>query len=68
MEIELEKKKCIAAGNCVMHSPEVFDQDDEGGTVILLDEDPPAELRQSVVEAAASCPARAILLHNLDVG
>ena len=62
MEIELDKPKCIAAGNCVMLSPEVFDQDDEGGIVFLVNEHPEHSLHPSIQEAAAACPARAIRL------
>lgn len=58
--IELDQKKCIAAGSCVLASPDVFDQDDEGGIVFLLEEDPGAEQEASVRSAAAACPARAI--------
>lgn len=64
MEIELDQPKCIAAGNCVMFSPEVFDQDDEGGIVFLINENPDQSLHQSVRDAAASCPARAIKLSS----
>lgn len=60
MEIELDKPKCIAAGSCVMLSPEVFDQDDEGGIVFLINENPDESLHQSVRDAATACPARAI--------
>ena len=60
MEIGLDQPKCIAAGNCVMLSPEVFDQDDEGGIVFLINENPDGSLHQSVRDAAAACPARAI--------
>jgi ferredoxin len=64
VEIELDKPKCIAAGNCVMLSPEVFDQDDEGGIVFLVNENPGDALHQSVRDAAAACPARAIRLSS----
>jgi ferredoxin len=40
--------------------PEVFDQDEEDGTVIVLDENPPADLLPSLRYAEDRCPARAI--------
>jgi ferredoxin len=40
MKVTIEPKKCIAAGMCVAHAPEVFDQDDDNGIVVLLDEHP----------------------------
>ena len=58
--IELDQAKCIAAGSCVLASPEVFDQDDEGGIVYLLRDDPGPDQEASVRSAAAACPARAI--------
>jgi ferredoxin len=42
--------------------PDVFDQRDEDGVVILLDETPPAGLHDAVREAAMLCPAAAIRL------
>ncbi|WP_449350957.1 ferredoxin [Streptomyces shaanxiensis] len=62
MHIEFDEPKCVAAGQCVVAAPEVFDQRDEDGIAILLTENPAAELRESVREAAAICPAAAIRL------
>jgi len=60
--IELDEPKCIAAGQCVMTAPDVFDQRDEDGIVVVLDAEPPAALHDAVREAAAICPAAAISL------
>lgn len=62
MRIVVDKGRCIAAGNCVMQSLDVFDQGDEDGIVVVLDERPPRELWQSVRAAAAACPAGVITL------
>ena len=40
--------------------PEVFDQRDEDGIVVLLEPSPAAELHDDVRHAAAVCPAAAI--------
>ena len=40
--------------------PEVFDQRDEDGIVVLLQENPPEELHARAKEAAQLCPALAI--------
>lgn len=64
MRITIEKARCIAAGQCVLKSPEVFDQSEEDGIVILLNENPSAELQESVRAAARLCPAEAIKLHE----
>ncbi len=60
MKVTVDQVKCVAAGHCVMHAADVFDQRDEDGIVVLLDESPPAELADDVRQAAAVCPAMAI--------
>ncbi|MBB5915471.1 ferredoxin [Nocardia transvalensis] len=60
MKVTVEQDKCIAAGHCVMHAAAVFDQRDEDGVVVLLEENPPDELAEDVRQAATMCPAMAI--------
>lgn len=60
MNISIDYDKCCGAGQCVLVAPDVFDQRDDDGVVILLDTDPPAEQLAAVREAAAVCPAAAI--------
>jgi ferredoxin len=60
MRIEIDKDLCCGAGTCVLLAPDVFDQDDEDGTVILLDATPGAELRAAVEKAAERCPTAVI--------
>jgi ferredoxin len=60
MKILIDEDKCIAAGQCVAAAAAVFDQRDEDGIVVLVDENPPAELAADVRQAAAMCPAAAI--------
>ena len=44
MKTEADRDDCISAGNCVMVSPSaVFDQDDDGIVVVLVDDVPEAE-------------------------
>ncbi|GAA3790848.1 ferredoxin [Streptomyces phyllanthi] len=62
MHVVLDEPKCVASGQCVMAAPDVFDQRDEDGIAILLNENPGDELHAGVREAAAICPAAAILL------
>ncbi|MER0484103.1 ferredoxin [Streptomyces sp. Edi2] len=63
MKITLDADKCCAAGQCVLIAPEVFDQRDEDGVVVLLDAEPPAAQHDAVHEAAAICPAAVIEVH-----
>ncbi|OZF45774.1 ferredoxin [Rhodococcus sp. 14-2470-1a] len=60
MKVVVDQDKCVAAGQCVAASMEVFDQRDEDGIVVLLDESPAAEFAEDVRQAAAVCPALAI--------
>ncbi|WP_328493289.1 ferredoxin [Streptomyces sp. NBC_00414] len=62
MRVELDEPKCVASGQCVMVSPEVFDQRDDDGVAIVLEERPADDLLDDVREAVAICPAAAIRL------
>ncbi|ADJ48947.1 ferredoxin [Amycolatopsis mediterranei S699] len=62
MKVSVDQEKCCAAGTCAMVAPGVFDQRDEDGIVVLLLSEPPADLHDSVREAASVCPAMAIHL------
>jgi ferredoxin len=63
MKITLDADKCCGTGQCVLIAPEVFDQRDEDGVVVLLDAEPPAGQHDAVREAAAICPAAVIEVH-----
>jgi ferredoxin len=60
MKVSVDNDKCVGAGQCVLAAPEVFDQRDEDGLVVLLDERPAAALHDAVREAVHACPALAI--------
>lgn len=61
MKVSVEPRKCVASGMCVLIEDSVFDQDETTGTVrLLVDGDPPEEVRENVREAARVCPALAI--------
>ncbi|MEV6348295.1 ferredoxin [Actinoplanes sp. NPDC051851] len=62
MRVEFDEPKCVAAGQCVMAAPDVFDQRDDDGVAIVLNDTPDAALHDQVREAAAVCPAAAIRL------
>jgi ferredoxin len=64
MKIVIDEDRCVAAGQCVAAAPDVFDQREDDGVVVLLDEHPPAELAGDVREAAAVCPALAIRIEE----
>jgi len=62
IRIRVNEHKCVGAGQCVMAAPQIFDQREEDGVVVLLDETPAAEQHEAVREAALVCPAAAIHL------
>jgi ferredoxin len=62
VKVEVDIPKCVASGQCVLIAPEVFDQRDEDGVVVLLDETPEPHLHEAVRESAMVCPAAAIHL------
>jgi ferredoxin len=60
MKVTVDEDKCCGAGTCVLLAPDVFDQRDDDGIVILLDEHPGEDLHSIVQEAASVCPGAAI--------
>jgi ferredoxin len=64
MNVTVDQDKCVGSGQCVLLAPDVFDQRDEDGAVVLLAARPPAELHDAVRQAARVCPALAIALNE----
>jgi ferredoxin len=64
MRITVDHEKCIGAGNCVEAARETFDQRDEDGLVVLLEENPPEEHREAARRAAQLCPSLAIMVEG----
>lgn len=64
MHISIHEEKCCGAGQCVLAAPEIFDQRDEDGVVVLLDAAPAEGHHAAAREAAAVCPAAAIEVHE----
>lgn len=64
MKISVERDRCCGAGQCVLLAPDVFDQGEDDGRVLLLDPAPPEPLHPAVREAAAVCPTGTITLHS----
>ncbi|PXX05543.1 ferredoxin [Mycolicibacterium moriokaense] len=59
MKIAADRDVCISAGNCVMAADAIFDQDDDGIVVVLVDEVPVAEVEHAR-EAVKLCPSQAL--------
>jgi ferredoxin len=60
MKVIVNQDKCVSSGQCVLNASEIFDQRDEDGVVVLLNENPPGEQADNARRAAAACPALAI--------
>ncbi|MBC6456555.1 ferredoxin [Actinomadura sp. HBU206391] len=60
MRVSVDRDKCVGSGQCVLSAAGVFDQSDEDGIVVLLDDNPPADAHKDVRRAASLCPALAI--------
>lgn len=60
MKVTADQNICASSGQCVALVPRVFDQRDEDGVVVVLDENPPEELAEAVRQAARVCPSGAI--------
>jgi ferredoxin len=59
LRISADRDVCISAGNCVMAASAIFDQDDDGIVVVLVDEVPKDEVDRAR-EAVKLCPSQAL--------
>lgn len=60
MRVRADREVCVGAGMCALTAPEVFDQADEDGRVVLLAPVPPPGLRDRVAAAVGLCPSGAL--------
>ncbi|MFC1419052.1 ferredoxin [Streptacidiphilus cavernicola] len=60
MRVSVDRDRCCSSGQCVAAVPEVFDQSEDDGMVLLLEPLPEPRLRAGVRMAAGICPGRAI--------
>lgn len=58
--IEVDRSVCCGAGMCTLTVPEVFDQDEADGLVLVLLPEPPARTHDAVRMAVRLCPCSAI--------
>ncbi|RFU39649.1 ferredoxin [Actinomadura logoneensis] len=62
MRVTADRDRCLGAGQCVLHAPDVFDQSDEDGTVVLLTGTPSEAQGESVRTAVRMCPNAVLTL------
>jgi ferredoxin len=64
VRVVVDVGRCRGAGLCALTAPEVFDQTEDDGTVVVLDPAPPQELHVAVRRAAGLCPNAVISLEE----
>jgi ferredoxin len=62
VRVVVDRDLCVSSGTCTQIAPEVFELRD--GTLHVLLEEPPEELRTGVVEAEELCPTAAITIEG----
>lgn len=60
MKITYNRDACQGHNRCYMLAPEIFDVDDEGYAVLLIDGDVPEELHEKAQLTVDNCPEYAI--------
>ncbi|WP_419992780.1 ferredoxin [Streptomyces boninensis] len=66
MRISVDRDRCCGSGLCAWAVPELFDQSDADGTVVLLRPRPAAALHDAARSAADDCPCGAITVDDGD--
>lgn len=62
MRLQADTGRCVGAGMCALTAPELFDQSDDDGTVVLL-QDPEGPAADEAARAAVErCPSGALSL------
>ncbi|MFC9324356.1 ferredoxin [Kitasatospora sp. NPDC057015] len=64
MQVILDQDRCCSSGQCVLTAPEVFEQSDDDGLVVLRREQPDPARYPDVRLAAALCPGGAITVRE----
>lgn len=62
-KIKVDRDLCIGAASCIAVAPGTFELDEEAKAVIV---DPKAHSDVEIMDAAKSCPVKAILLEGED--
>jgi ferredoxin len=62
MQVHLDAEKCQGHNRCYALAPELFDVDDYGQAMLLVEGTVPAELEDKARLAASNCPEYAITI------
>jgi ferredoxin len=62
MQVHLDAEKCQGHNRCYALAPELFDVDDYGQAMLIIDGDVPTDLHDKARLAASNCPEYAITI------
>ncbi|MFE2939712.1 ferredoxin [Streptomyces sp. NPDC059255] len=68
LRIVADRARCVGAGQCVLTAPELFDQSDDDGTVVVLVDEVGEDDLDKVREAVHLCPSGALALEAREAG
>lgn len=60
--IEADTERCVGAGMCALTAPEVFDQSEDDGTVVVVTPEPARRHLDAARDAVHVCPSGALRL------
>jgi ferredoxin len=63
MKIDVDRDVCVGAGQCAVIAPQLFDQGEDDGLVVLLRQPGQGDEKQ-LAEAVSLCPSRALRLRG----
>jgi ferredoxin len=63
VRVYVDRDKCVASGTCTLSAPGIFEQDEDGVAVVVM-ESPSADQVTAALSAARACPAEAIWLED----
>ena len=66
MRVQVDSEKCQGHNRCYGLAPELFDVDDFGLALLLVEGDVPPELQDKARLAASNCPEYAITITETD--
>ena len=62
MRVHVRPDQCAGHTLCNLAAPEVFDLDDEGHVLVVIEGELPVDLEPGVRAAVATCPERALVI------
>ena len=62
MKVHADREVCVGSGLCVLRLPEVFDQSEDDGTVVILRAEPAPDQEAEATNAVHACPSGALRL------